>query len=77
MDIFMIFDGLGDHFGDHFGIKIASKSRLKNQSDFGSILDGFWLPFWVHFGPILVPKSGTAVPSKHIPAEPQGTAKTL
>ena len=56
MDIFMIFDGLGDHFGDHFGIKIASKSRLKNQSDFGSILDGFWLPFWAHFDSILVPK---------------------
>ena len=56
MDIFMIFDGLGDHFGNHFGIKIASKSRLKNQSDFGSILDGFWLPFWAHFRLILVPK---------------------
>ena len=56
MDIFMIFDGLGDHFGNHFGIKIASKSRLKNQSDFGSILDGFWLPFWAHVDPILVPK---------------------
>ena len=27
MDIFMIFDGLGDHFGEHFGIKIASQSR--------------------------------------------------
>ena len=57
MNIFMIFDGLGDHFGDHFGIKIASKSRLKIQADFGLILDGFWLPFWAHFGPILVPKS--------------------
>ena len=56
IDIFMIFDGLGDHFGGHFGIKIASKSRLKNQSDVGSILDGFWLPFWVHFGSILVSK---------------------
>ena len=56
MDIFMIFDGLGDHFGDHFGIKIASKNRSKNQSDFGSILEGFWLPMWLHFGPILAPK---------------------
>ena len=56
MDFFMIFDGLGDHFGDHFGIKIASKSRSKNQLDFGSIFDGFWLPFWAHFGPILPPK---------------------
>ena len=56
MHMLMIFDGLGDHFGGQFGIKIASKSRLKNQSDFGSILDGFWLPFWAHFDPILVPK---------------------
>ena len=56
MDIFMIFDGFGNHFGNHFGIKIASKSRLKNQSYFGSILDGFWLPFWAHFDLILVPK---------------------
>ena len=56
MDIFMIFDGLGDHFGNHFGIKIASKSRLKNQSDFGLIFDGFWLPCWYHFGIILLPK---------------------
>ena len=56
IDIFMIFDGLGDHFGSPFGIKIVSKSLLKNQSDFGSILDGFWLPIWLHFGPSLVPK---------------------
>ena len=35
MDIFMIVDGLGDHFGNQFGIKIASKSRSKNQADFG------------------------------------------
>ena len=56
MGIFMIFNGLGDHFEIHFGIKIASKSRLKNQADFGLILDGFWLPFWALFGPILVLK---------------------
>ena len=56
MDIFMIFDGLGDHFGDHIGIKIAFKIRLKNQTDFASILDGFCLSFRAHFGSILVPK---------------------
>ena len=52
----MNFDGSGYRFGDHFGIKIASKNRSKNQSDFGSILEGFWLPIWLHFGPILAPK---------------------
>ena len=56
IDFFMIVDAFGDHFGEPFGIKIASKSRLKNESDFGWILDGFWLPFWAHFGPILAPK---------------------
>ena len=83
----MIFDGLGDHFGRHFDIKIASKSRLKNQSDFGSILDGFWFPFWAHVDPILVPFThgpdagvagpGTARPSKTFPSGLQGTRKTL
>ena len=41
-----------NHFFDHVGIKIASKNRLKNQWDFGSILEGFWLPN----GPILGPE---------------------
>ena len=52
----MIFDGFGSHFGKHFGIKIASNNRSKNQSDFGSILEGFFLPLWIHFGQILAPK---------------------
>ena len=52
----MIFGAFGDHFGEPFGIKIASKTRSKNQSDFGSILEGFWLPIWLHFGAILAPK---------------------
>ena len=56
IDFFMIFDGFGDHFGEPFGIKIASKTRSKKHADFGSILDGFWLPIWRHFGPILAPK---------------------
>ena len=56
IDFWLIFDGFGSHFGDHFGIKIASKNRSKNQSDFGSILEGFWLPSWLHFGSMLAPK---------------------
>ena len=52
----MIFNGFGDHFGEHFGIKIASKTRSKNHTDFGLILDGFWLPISLHFGSMLAPK---------------------
>ena len=44
IDLLVIFGGFGTHFGYHFGIKIASTHRSKNRSDFGSILDGFWLP---------------------------------
>ena len=56
IDVVLIVPGFGSHSGDHVGIKIASKNRLKNQSNFGSILEGFWLPIWLHFGPILAPK---------------------
>ena len=56
IDFLMIFHGFGYHFGMHFGMKIASKNRSKNQSDFGSILEGFWLQIWLHFGTILAPK---------------------
>ena len=56
IDFFMILDGFGVHFGEPFGIKIASKTWSKNQTDFLSIFDGFWLPIWLHFGPILAPK---------------------
>ena len=56
IDFWMILDGFWTHFGEHFGIKIASKNRWKNQSDFGSIFEGFGLPIWLHFGPILAPK---------------------
>ena len=51
----MILDAFGTHFWHHSGIKIASKNQSKNHSDFGSILEGFWLPIEVHFGPILAP----------------------
>ena len=43
-DFGMILGSLWASFWDHFGIKIASKNRSKNQSDFGSISDGFWRP---------------------------------
>ena len=56
MDVYMIFGRVGDHSGDHFEIKIASKNKSKKQSYFGSILDGFWLTKWDHFGSILVLK---------------------
>ena len=56
MDLLWILDGFGSHVGDHFGIKIASKNRSKNRSDFGWILEGFWLPNGVKVGPILAPK---------------------
>ena len=52
----MFFYDFRDRFWNHFGIKIASKNRSKNQSDLGSIFDGFWLPMWLHFGQILAPK---------------------
>ena len=52
----MIFGGFGSHVGEHFGIKIASKNGSKNQSDFGPILEGRWLPTVVHFESIWVPK---------------------
>ena len=56
IDFFMIFNGFGDHFGEPFGIKIASKTRSKKHADLYSIFDGFWLPIWLHFGPMLAPK---------------------
>ena len=56
IDFFMIFNAFGELFGEPFGIKIASRTRSKNQSDFGSILEGFWLPIWIHFGLIWAPK---------------------
>ena len=52
----MIVDGFGEHFVEPFGIKIVSKTQSKNHTDFGPILEGFWLPIWFHFGPILAPK---------------------
>ena len=60
----MIFDDFGMHFGEHFGINIASKNRSKKQADFGSILEGCWLPEEIHSGPILVPKIGQKSESK-------------
>ena len=56
IDCSMIWDGFGDHFGSHFGFKFASKNQAINQSDFGSVLKGFWLPIWFHFGIMLAPK---------------------
>ena len=56
IDFLMIFDGFGYHFGEHFGITIASKNQAKNQSKFGSILEGFWLPIWLHFRQMLAPR---------------------
>ena len=52
----MDFGWFWEPFGDHFGIKIASKNRWKNRSDFGWILEGFRLPNGVKVGPILAPK---------------------
>ena len=56
MDFWWILDGFGSRFGHHFGIKIASKNRSKNRSDFGWNLEGFGLPIGVHFGSILASK---------------------
>ena len=44
---------LGTISGIIFGLKIKSKSRFKKQTDFGSILDGFWLAFWMVSGWII------------------------
>ena len=56
IDFLLISGSFRGHVGEHFGIKIASKNQAKNQSDFGSILEGCWLPIWVLFGPILAPR---------------------
>ena len=44
IDFLLLFYDFGHHLGEYFGIKIASKNRSRNQSDFGSIFAGFWRP---------------------------------
>ena len=56
IDFLSILDGFGCYFRDHFGIKVAFKNQSKNQSDFGSILEGFWPPNGIKFWSIFAPK---------------------